>query len=361
MSSPDPAGKLVLDFLEPSARLTLSQSFLKASEVTKITSNGGRYVIWLSDWFAMFNNKLDSDLKKIQTVAKYYIHVWRALGLSEENGVKFLLASEEIVSRPNDYWMLVTDIARRFDIGRMFQCGPAMGVEVQEVKEEVKEVAASEEEKTENAEGNEDESKLGAEFEVPTPRVLYPCMLAAVPFFLQADMCHLSGSQASIVDLCSEYAQHPAVSQLRNYTPPSLLIQPTLMSLKGIEDKGTDAEAVIFVDDDAAEVKKKITRSFCRPEDVANNPALDYLRQLIFPRFSRFEVKRKPESGGDKVYESLGEVEADFASGALHPGDLKPALIAALNELLEPVRQYFSQNQEAKAVLAAMKKLKLTK
>jgi tyrosyl-tRNA synthetase len=37
-------------------------------------------------------------------------------------------------------------------------------------------------------------------------------------------------------------------------------------------------------------------------------------------------IARKPENGGDKIYNSYPELEADFASGALHPGDLKPAV-----------------------------------
>lgn len=55
----------------------------------------------------------------------------------------------------------------------------------------------------------------------------------------------------------------------------------------------------------------------------------------------------------------MESLRADFATCALHPGDLKPSLVAALNALLEPVRAHFAAEPEAKAALAALRKLKL--
>jgi tyrosyl-tRNA synthetase len=48
---------------------------LKAQHIRKLTAAGFRYTLWVGDWFAMINNKLDADLKKIQSVAKYMIEV----------------------------------------------------------------------------------------------------------------------------------------------------------------------------------------------------------------------------------------------------------------------------------------------
>jgi tyrosyl-tRNA synthetase len=38
-------------------------------------------------------------------------------------------------------------------------------------------------------------------------------------------------------------------------------------------------------------------------------------------------------------------LEKDFLEGKVHPGDLKPAVAKALNELIEPVRQHFKNNE----------------
>lgn len=53
-------------------------------------------------------------------------------------------------------------------------------------------------------------------------------------------------------------------------------------------------------------------------------------------------------------------MEADYASGKLYPNDLKPAVSAALNKILEPVRNHFASG-EPKALLDKIKKFKITK
>jgi predicted ATP-grasp superfamily ATP-dependent carboligase len=40
----------------------------------------------------------------------------------------------------------------------------------------------------------------------------------------------------------------------------------------------------------------------------------------------------------------------------LHPNDLKPAVARVLNEMLEPVRQHFATNADAKKLLEQVKK-----
>ena len=39
-----------------------------------------------------------------------------------------------------------------------------------------------------------------------------------------------------------------------------------------------------------------------------------------------------------RTYADYSELAADYEAGALHPGDLKPALIKYLNAILQPVR-----------------------
>ena len=53
-----------------------------------------------------------------------------------------------------------------------------------------------------------------------------------------------------------------------------------------------------------------------------------------------------------REYTSYEELTADYGSGALHPGDLKPALAKALNAILQPVRDHFASDERAKKLLA---------
>ena len=59
-------------------------------------------------------------------------------------------------------------------------------------------------------------------------------------------------------------------------------------------------------------------------------------------------------------YLTYEDMEADYASGKLYPNDLKPAVSAALNKILEPVRNHFASG-EPKALLDKIKKFKITK
>jgi tyrosyl-tRNA synthetase len=59
-------------------------------------------------------------------------------------------------------------------------------------------------------------------------------------------------------------------------------------------------------------------------------------------------------------YTDYATMEADYISGRVHPGDLKASVTDALNNILEPVRQHFSQG-EAKALLEKVKKFQVTR
>ena len=52
----------------------------------------------------MLNNKMGGDLEKIRNVGRYFIEVWKAIGMKMSN-VKFLWASEEINKNPDEYWL----------------------------------------------------------------------------------------------------------------------------------------------------------------------------------------------------------------------------------------------------------------
>jgi tyrosyl-tRNA synthetase len=49
------------------------------------------------------------------------------------------------------------------------------------------------------------------------------------------------------------------------------------------------------------------------------------------------------------------------AAAAAGVGDLKPALVKALNDILQPVRDHFVNNKEAAALLKQVKSYKVTR
>jgi tyrosyl-tRNA synthetase len=94
------------------------QGVMKALNVNKLTKAGCIFKFWVADWFAQLNNKMGGDLKKIQTVGRYMIEVWKAVGMNLDN-VQFLWSSEEINSKAHEYWPLVMDIARKNNLARI--------------------------------------------------------------------------------------------------------------------------------------------------------------------------------------------------------------------------------------------------
>ncbi len=95
---------------------------------------------------------MGGDLKKIQTVGRYMVEIWKAVGM-DMSRVEFLYASEEIGGRSVEYWTLVMDIARKNNLKRILRCSQIMG------RSESDELSAA--------------------------QIFYPCMQAADIFFLK--------------------------------------------------------------------------------------------------------------------------------------------------------------------------------
>lgn len=313
------------DGFEPSGRMHIAQGVMKALNVNKLTKIGCKFKFWVADWFALMNNKMGGDLKKIQKVGQYMVEVWKAIGMDLDN-VEFVWSSEEINKRADEYWPLVLDIARKNKLARILRCSQIMG------RSESDELAAS--------------------------QIFYPCMQCADIFFLKADICQLGVDQRKVNMLAREYCE-----DIKRKNKPVILSHHMLMGLKQGQEKmsKSDPESAIFMEDSEADVNVKLKKAYCPPGIVEGNPCLEYIKYVVIPWCGKFSVTRTEENGGDKDYLAYEEVEADFLAEALHPGDVKPALARHLNQILQPVRDHFQNNPEAKKLLDTIKKYKVTK
>ncbi|KAK6935387.1 Aminoacyl-tRNA synthetase, class Ic [Dillenia turbinata] len=316
------------DGFEPSGRMHIAQGVMKTINVNKLTKAGCRVKIWIADWFAQLNNKMGGDLKKIETVGRYLIEIWKAVGMDLDCGrVEFLWSSKEINSRADEYWPLVMDIARRNKLPRIMRCCQIMGRSEQD--------------------------------ELTAAQILYPCMQCADIFFLKADICQLGMDQRKVNVLAREYCD-----DIKRKNKPIILSHHMLPGLQEGQEKmsKSDPSSSIFMEDEEAEVNLKIKKAFCPPKIVQGNPCLEYVKHIILPWFNnKFTIERDIKNGGDKIYTSFKELCADYESGDLHPGDLKPALAKALNTILKPVRDHFTKNAEAKDLLKRVKAYRVTR
>eukprot|EP01017_Pseudomicrothorax_dubius_P006869 TRINITY_DN12042_c0_g1_i2.p1 TRINITY_DN12042_c0_g1~~TRINITY_DN12042_c0_g1_i2.p1 ORF type:complete len:282 (-),score=114.11 TRINITY_DN12042_c0_g1_i2:48-833(-) len=256
---------------------------------------------------------------------RYFIEIWKAVGMKMTN-VKFLWTSDEINRRPSEYWLRVMDIARRNNIPRIKRCATIMGRKEEE------------------------------EFQVA--QALYPCMQCSDIFFLKADICQLGMDQRKVNMLAREYCDDIGVKE-----KPIILSHHMLLGLKEGQEKASksDPDSAIFMEDDEKAVKDKVKKAFCPPGVVEKNPVLQYTKFIIFGYFKELTIKRKPENGGDVTYSTYEDLEKDFASEKLHPGDLKPAVSDAINRIIQPVRDHFNRDPEAKKLLEVVRQFRVTK
>jgi len=306
----DKSHPVAYDGFEPSGRMHVAQGITKIMNVNRLVAAGFEVKIWIADWFAQLNGKLDGDLDRIRLCGDYMVEIWRCSGM-EEKGVQFLRSSEEIGKRSDEYWTLVMDIARRNTLNRVVRCSQIMG------RSEKNDLSAA--------------------------QIMYPCMQCADVFFLGADVCQMGMDQRKVNMLAREYAEESGRRK------PVILSHHMLPGLQSGQDKmsKSDPKGSVFMDDSAEDVERKIAKAYCPPRVTdRTNPCVEYVKHLIFPWYGLFQVTE------DRSYKSYDQFEKDYADGNVHPKDLKVSLARSLNAILEPVRHHFEHDPIARDLRA---------
>jgi tyrosyl-tRNA synthetase len=117
-------------------------------------------------------------------------------------------------------------------------------------------------------------------------------------------------------------------------------------------------------------IKSKLKKSFCEPGNIDFCPPIALAKALIWDRnassgdeaATTLKIVRPPDHGGDKEYESVEQVQQDFAQGEaiLHPGDLKAGVSTIMVEVMSQIADAIKSDKEAfqeSKVLKDFKKL----
>ncbi|MCL4364355.1 tyrosine--tRNA ligase [Patescibacteria group bacterium] len=339
---------IAYDGFEPSGQIHIAQGILRAINVNKMIKAGVKFRMWVADWHAMANNKMGGDLEKIKTVGKYFIEVWRASGM-DLSKVEFLWASD--MAKNPDYWKLVLQVGKSNALKRFVRTAEMMGRE-------------------------ESLEKLtGA-------HIIYSCMQVADIFMLKANITQLGMDQRKVNMLARE------VGPQLGFWKPVVVSHHMLMGLakpplhtdsvknvaqesaiqKTIERKMSKSmpDSAIFMTDTAEDIKRKINKAYCLEGDIKENPVLEYYRYIIFESFDRLgisevTIERPEKFGGNVSFKTFSEMERTFAEKNVHPMDLKATLSKLLDQLIEPVRRHFQENEEAKKLLEQVKSFQVTR
>lgn len=328
---------IAYDGFEPSGRIHIAQGLVRAINVQKMINAGVHFKMLVADWHAFANNKMGGDLKKIKTVGRYFIEVWKACGLDTKN-VEFIWASDLV--EESGYWLTVLKVGRVTTLKRIIRCSQIMG--------------------------RNDTDNLTA------AQIMYPAMQATDIFYLKADIAQLGMDQRKVNMLARQIAdelgyEKPAAvhhHMLISLKPPTDVIQNVDDKLErtiALKMSKSKPDSAIFMTDTKEEIYEKIKKAYCPPNEILNNPILEYFKYVIFPKFGKVAIERKDEYGGDVSFESYSDLENNYQNGKIFPLDLKDNLSRYLNDAIDPVRKYFENNPEAKKLKEEAESFEVTR
>ena len=169
-------------------------------------------------------------------------------------------------------------------------------------------------------------------------QVLYPLMQIADIKHLNVDLVHSGIEQRKI------HAMGTEVFPLIDYKKPVFVHTPLISSLKGPgKMSSSEPNSLISIDDSDENIKKKIKKAHCPEGIVKDNPILQILKLIIFPRFKEFKIKRDKKYGGDLSFKNYEELEKVFLKKKIHPLDLKNSISEYLIKIISPIRKQFKK------------------
>jgi tyrosyl-tRNA synthetase len=296
---------------EPSGRLTIAH-LITARKVLDLVDAGCDVTVFLADWHAWINDKLGGDLARITDSGRTMQAVFESLGLAAPR-VRYRWA-HELVGR-SDYWARVIRVAKGTSLARTRRAMSIMG-------------------------RGEDEATLDSS------KLFYPAMQAADIFELPVELAYGGLDQRRAHVLARE------VAEKNRWPVPVGLHTPLLGSLKGrgrmdltgAPEEGkmskSDPGSAIVLPSARAEIEQRIGAAFCPAKELDGNPVVEIVRWIAFPWEGRFEVPRAPKHGGPVGFGSDEEFTRAWREGALHPQDLKGAVVDLLDRLCAPVRAH---------------------
>lgn len=332
---------------EISGYVHIGQGIMSALVIKDLQALGVKCTIWLADWHTAINNKLDGSKETAAKIGKgYFTEAMKACLLAvgaDVDAVEFRLASEWYAKDAMKFWETVLDVTKNTTLARMQRSISIMGKEA------------------------------GSDVEVAT--LLYPAMQVADIFYQNIDIAHASMDQrkAHVVmrDVADKISTHLRQARLAGrqgsggQRKPIALHHPLIDSLTG-ESKMSKSkpDSAVFIHDSAEDIERKIQKAFCEEKNIEKNPILNWTKNLLFwsadwRKEHPFEIVREEKFGGNVSFETYEALEDAFATGDVHPMDLKSAVAKEIAALLAPAREHFAipdvaaMKQELDALVAA--------
>jgi tyrosyl-tRNA synthetase len=329
---------------EISGRLHLGTGMMCMQKVRDLQKAGVGCTIFLADWHTWINDKLGGDREMIKKVAVGYFKEGisasiRALG-GDPTQIDFVLGSELYENPKNRAWDTLIEVSKNTTLARILRSVSIMG-------------------------RNEGDS-------IDFAKLIYPPLQVADVFTLRANFAQGGMDQRKAHVIARDVALQLRLNSLTDgqgkTVKPIALHHHLLLGLQkpdkypvskeelrevwtSMKMSKSKPKTAVFIHDEPDEVFAKMRKAFCPPGDVDFNPVLDWANHLIFENDrAPLEIKRDPANGGPVTFDTYAELCEAFKSGSLHPGDLKNGVAQAVVDLLEPVRNHFRDNPDARAM-----------
>jgi len=273
--------------------------------------------LWLEDWTAGALNCIGAVDDAIRGFYDLLLHGLRGLAPELMDNVRVCWQGEMILSGPSCYWISAINAGRRCNLEQ---------IRSSFAPDETLEIASQ--------------------------------VFAALMHI--ADVLALTNAPGVVLccDAQHENAHRLAVTQCEacGLTAPEVkAVAPLGLRLQPAGQGTVEADVNVLLTDAAPDVNRKLKKAFCMPGNTEACPPLAWAACLM--DFSKeLLIRRKPDDGGDKTYADHAALVDDFASSALHPGDLKPAIAKALNDLAEPLRADLKGKDALKKALKELDK-----
>lgn len=293
----------------------MPSQYVRLSDVLEVLERlraaDGHRVLWLEDWSAKCLGAAGGSVDCVKGFYNLFLHGLRSLDPQLLEEVQVLWQGEAILSQPSDYWTSVINTGRQCSLEAIRKA-------------------------------------------LPEGETLDSAAQVVVSIMHVGDVLALAGGKREAVLCCGPYHRNLhslAAEQFERFGLQVPKIESTEMPSLRLQSPGDglEVDTQILVTDKEMDVNRKVKKAFCEPGNVEFNPPVAWVQAMLpaLPE-KQFVVKRKEENGGDLAYAEIATLTEDFASEALHPGDLKPSLGKALNSAMVDIRAGIKASGELK-------------
>ena len=318
---------------EISGLLHLGNLILSGFKINDLLKAGVKCQIFLADWHSFINNKFNGDWNKILTAAKYYEKAFKFFC----PGAKIVLGSE-LYHNNDEYWRNIMRFSKHMTLSRTLRCMTIMG--------------RSENEK------------------LDLSQYFYPPMQAVDIKTIGADIPHGGMDQRKAHVLAREIfpkmgwkkpvaVHHHLLMGIAE--PVQLKAKDKLEQVIASKMSKSKPWTAIFIHDTKEQIKQKLRKAWCPEKQTEMNPVLEIVKHIIFHENKTFKIERPSKYGGTIIFENYQKLEEAYRNGELHPQDLKNAVAEELSKILQPIKEYFEKDKEAKECLETVKKAQITR